>query len=121
MAARICNITFDCDDALKVGSFWAEVLGRKLDPGSDPGYASIGGSDAERSDPALFFEKVPESKAVKNRVHLDLVDPDSFAVSRFATLGASIVAEHQIGSHRWTVMQDPEGNEFCVAQGSFTG
>jgi hypothetical protein len=121
MPARIGNITFDCDDALKIGSFWADVLGRELDPGSSPGYASIGGGDPERSDPALYFEKVPESKAVKNRVHLDLVDPDSSAVSRFVTLGASIVAEHQIGSHCWTVMQDPEGNEFCVAQGSFTG
>jgi predicted enzyme related to lactoylglutathione lyase len=121
MPARIGNITFDCDDALKVGSFWAEVLGRALDPGSSPGYASIGGGDAERKEPALYFEKVPESKAVKNRVHLDLVDSDSSAVSRFTSLGGSIVAAHQIGSHRWTVMQDPEGNEFCVAQGSFTG
>jgi hypothetical protein len=121
MPARIGNITFDCDDALKVGSFWADVLGRELDPGSGPGFASIGGKDAERKEPALYFEKVPESKATKNRVHLDLVDSDTSAVSRFESLGASLVATHQVGSHRWTVMQDPEGNEFCVAQGSFTG
>jgi hypothetical protein len=121
MPARIGNITFDCDDALKVGNFWAEVLGRELDAGSGPGYASIGGSDTNRNQPALYFEKVPESKVAKNRVHLDLVDSDSLAVSRFVALGASIAAEHQIGSHRWTVMHDPEGNEFCVAEGSFTG
>jgi predicted enzyme related to lactoylglutathione lyase len=121
MSARIGNIAFDCDDALKVGSFWAKVLGRELDPGSGPGYASIGGGDAQRTEPALYFEKVPESKAAKNRVHLDLVDSDASAVSRFVDLGASVVGEHEIGNHHWTVMQDPEGNEFCVAQGSFTG
>jgi hypothetical protein len=121
MSARIGNITFDFDDALKVGRFWAEILGRELDPGSDSGYASIGGGDAQRSEPALYFEKVQESKVAKNRVHLDLVDPDSSAVSRYIDLGASIVAEHQVGKHRWTVMQDPEGNELCVAEGSFVG
>jgi hypothetical protein len=120
MLARIGNITFDCEDALKVGNFWSEVLGRELDPGSGPGYASIGGSDPHRNEPALYFEKVPETKVAKNRVHLDLVDSDNSAVSRFVALGASVVAEHQMGSHSWTVMQDPEGNEFCVAEGSYT-
>jgi hypothetical protein len=121
MAARIGNITFDCDDALKVGAFWAEVLGRDLDPGSGPGFASIGGGDADRAEPAIYFENVPEFKTVKNRVHLDVVDADPFAVDRFLTLGASVVGEQRMGSHQWTVMQDPEGNEFCVAKASFTG
>ncbi len=65
---------------------------------------------------------MPERKAAKNRMHLDLVDPDPSTVGRLVALGASIVAEHTLGDiHGWTVMQDPEGNEFCVAHKSFTG
>jgi predicted enzyme related to lactoylglutathione lyase len=121
--ARVINITFDCDDALKVGSFWSEVLGRPLDHGSNAGFVSIGGGDSERTEPAWYFEKVPEQKTAKNRVHVDLVDPDPLAVDRIVALGASIVGAHEIGGgrHRWTVLRDPEGNEFCIAEKSFTG
>lgn len=123
MPLRITNITFDCEDVLKVARFWSEALGRPLDPGSGPAFASLGGDDPERAEPAWYFEKVPELKVAKNRVHLDLVDPGPSAVDRLVALGASIVAHHQIrgGLHRWTVMQDPEGNEFCIAAKSFTG
>jgi len=121
MPARVGNITVDCDDVLKVAEFWSNALGRSLDLGSDPGFASIGRHDAERTESAWLFEKVPETKTAKNRVHVDLIDPDPSAVDRLVALGASVVAEHQVASHRWTVMQDPEGNEFCIAQGSFVG
>ncbi len=123
MTLRIGNITFDCDDVLKVAQFWSAAIGRPLDPRSSPGFASIGGGDPDRLEPAWYFEKVPEQKRAKNRMHLDLVDPDSAAVERLVSLGASVVAEHEIwgGRHHWTVMQDPEGNEFCVAPKSFTG
>jgi predicted enzyme related to lactoylglutathione lyase len=123
VALRVGNITFDCDDVLKVAQFWSSALARPLDPGSSPGFASIGGADVERVEPAWYFEKVPERKAAKNRMHLDVVDPDPSAVERLVALGASVVAEHQIGGgqHRWTVMQDPEGNEFCMAATSFAG
>ena len=121
MPARISNITFDCGDALVVATFWSRVLGRPLDPGASVFYCSIGGSDAARAEPALYFEKVPEAKTAKNRVHLDVVDRDPEVVDRLMTLGASLVAEHEManGAHRWTVMADPEGNEFCVAVTSF--
>ncbi|MDQ3896081.1 MAG: VOC family protein [Actinomycetota bacterium] len=123
MTLRVANITFDCDDVLKVAHFWSAAIGRPVDAGSSPGFASIGGDDPDRVEPAWYFEKVPEQKQAKNRMHLDLVDPDLAAVERLVSLGASVVAEHQIwgGRHRWTVMQDPEGNEFCVAEKSFTG
>lgn len=123
MPARLGNITFDCRDALVVGEFWSQVLGRPLDPGADAGFASIGGTDTGRGQPAWYFERVPEAKTAKNRVHPDLVDPDPSAVERLVALGASVVAEHAMasGGHRWTVMRDPEGNEFCVAAGSFEG
>ncbi len=123
MAPRVGNITFDCDDVLTVARFWSAAIDRPLDPNSDSQFASIGGGDADRVEPAWYFEKVPEPKVAKNRMHLDLVDPDPSAVKRLVSLGASIVAEHELpdGSQRWTVMQDPEGNEFCVANKSFTG
>jgi hypothetical protein len=121
VAARIGNITFDCGDVLTVARFWSAALDRPLDGISGPMFASIGGGDADRAEPAWYFEKVPEPKAAKNRMHLDLVDPDPAAVQRFVFLGATIVAEHTLGNHGWTVMQDPEGNEFCIANKSFTG
>jgi hypothetical protein len=123
MASRVGNVTFDCDDVLKVAVFWSEALGRPLDEGGSEFFASIGGADGQRSEPAWYFEKVPEPKQAKNRVHLDLINPDPSAVDELVRLGATVVGEHDLGggSHHWTVMQDPEGNEFCVAAKSFTG
>jgi hypothetical protein len=86
-------------------------------------FASIGTTDAGRVEPAWYFTKVPEPKRAKNRVHVDLVSPDPSTVDELIKLGASLVGEHELpgGSHRWTVMQDPEGNEFCIGEKSFTG
>jgi hypothetical protein len=123
MAARIGNITFDCDDVLKMAVFWSAVLGRPLDKGSSELFASIGGADGARQEPAWYFNKVPEPKRAKNRVHLDLVNPDPSAIDELVRLGATVAGDHEVpgGSHRWAVMQDPEGNEFCIAAKSFTG
>lgn len=121
MTARIGNIAFDCDDVLKIATFWSAVLGRPLDKGSTGQFASIGGTDATRREPAWYFNKMPEPKRAKNRVHLDLVNPDPSAVGELIRLGATVIGEHKIPGQRWTVMQDPEGNEFCIAAKSFTG
>jgi predicted enzyme related to lactoylglutathione lyase len=123
MAARIGNIAFDCDDVLKMAAFWSAVLGRPVDQGSSKLFASIGGADAKRREPAWYFNKVPEPKRAKNRVHLDLVNPDPAAVDELVRLGGTVTGKHRLpgGSQRWTVMQDPEGNEFCIAAKSFTG
>lgn len=121
MGARIANVTFDCDDVLKIAAFWSAVLGRPLDKGCSELFASIGGADGERREPAWYFNKVPEPKQAKNRVHPDLVSPDPSAIGELVRLGATVVGRHHIGSHGWTVMQDPEGNEFCIAARSFTG
>lgn len=66
---------------------------------------------------------MPEPKRAKNRVHLDLVNPGPSGVDELVRLGAMVLGDHQVpgGSHRWTMMQDPEGNEFCIAARSFTG
>lgn len=121
MAARIGNVTFDCADVPTMVAFWSAALGRPVDNGSSEFFASIGGGDAERRQPALYFNKTPESKRAKNRVHLDLVNEDPAAVDELVRLGATVAGEQRIPGHRWTVMQDPEGNEFCIAAKSFTG
>ena len=119
---KLGNIVFDCDDVLRVATFWSTVLERPLDDGANEYFASIGGADGERRDPAWYFAAVPESKQAKNRVHLDLTSPDESAVDDLVALGATVVGEHEMpGGHHWTVMQDPEGNEFCLAAKSFTG
>ncbi len=121
MAARVGNITFDCGDVLKLAAFWSAVLGRPLDTGSSEHFASIGGADGERREPAWYFNKVREPRQAKNRVHVDLVNPDANAVDEIVALGATVVGEHRIPGQSWTVMQDPEGNEFCIAAKAFTG
>ena len=67
---------------------------------------------------AIIFQKVPEPKIVKNRMHVDFDHPDMAAeVARLTDLGARAIAERSLGpGSRWTVMADPFGNEFCVAQ-----
>lgn len=70
--------------------------------------------------PRMLFARVPEQKTVKNRVHLDLrtgiEDADALAQLRASLLerGASAIDEGREGPHTWTVMTDPEGNEFCI-------
>jgi predicted enzyme related to lactoylglutathione lyase len=122
MPARVGNISFDCEDVLKVAAFWSAVLGRPVDEAASEAYASIGGADGTRREAAWYFQKVPESKQAKNRVHLDLVNPDPSAVDELVRLGATIVQNHaELPGHPWTVLLDPEGNEFCIAAKSFTG
>jgi hypothetical protein len=117
------NVTIDCDDVLRVARFWSAALGRPLDPRSSEAFASIGGKDADRAELAWYFAKVPGPKRAKNRVHLDLFDPSPTRVDDLVGLGATVVGEHEApaGVHGWTVLQDPEGNEFCVAAKPFTG
>jgi hypothetical protein len=54
-------------------------------------------------------------------VHADLIDPDPELVAKLVALRATMLEEHGLGFHRWTVMEDPEGNVFCVAAKVYTG
>jgi hypothetical protein len=121
MPARVGNITVDCDDVLKVAAFWSAALGRPVDPGGSEWFASIGGSDAARAEPAWYFNKVPEPRTAKNRVHVDVINPDPAAVGELIRLGATVTGQHEMRGHSWTVLQDPEGNEFCIAVKPFIG
>ena len=123
MAVRIAAVTVDCNDALAVARFWSAALDRPLDPRSTSDFASIGMPEHRDTkgwrlddDPTWLFAKVPESKTAKNRMHVDLAAPDrETEVARLLELGATLVADMNEWGYEWTVLQDPEGNEFCVA------
>jgi predicted enzyme related to lactoylglutathione lyase len=124
VTVRIAAVTVDCADALVVARFWAAALGRPLDPQASSGFASIGMPEHRdtrgwrlEGDPTWLFAKVPEGKAAKNRMHVDVAADDQEAeVARLVELGATRVRDMNEWGYEWTVMQDPEGNEFCVAQ-----
>jgi hypothetical protein len=126
MVVRIVSVTVDCADALTLGRFWSAALGRPLDPKASSDFAAIGFAGRRDTtgwaavgdgDQTWIFARVPEPKTAKNRLHLDLAAPDPEAeVVRLVALGATRVADLNEYGYVWTVMADPEGNEFCVAQ-----
>jgi hypothetical protein len=107
-------ITFDCDDPIAVASFWSAAIDRPVDAGATETFASIGFDDD--TQPGWFFNKVPEGKTVKNRMHVDLHAPDrEREIDRLIGLGAKRHSDHDEYGIRWTTMLDVEGNEFCIA------
>jgi hypothetical protein len=113
---RVTEVVVDCADHGAVVTFWAAALGYARSDVNEQYVALVPPGPPEPGRPPLLFQKVPEPKAVKNRVHLDLrgeVMADE--VARLVALGATVLAERSLGDFRWTVMADPEGNEFCVS------
>ena len=99
MTVSLGHITFDCRDAVALAGFWAQALGRPVDDGAQPFFATIG-YPATPERPAWLFLGVPEGKTAKNRMHLDLAaDPESGGreaeVQRLVALGATKVAEQE--------------------------
>lgn len=114
MTVSLFGLGLDCADAARLADFWAEVLGRSVDDGATSDFASIGMHGVPGS--VWLFQKVPEGKAAKNRMHPDLVTADLDAeVARIVSLGAGKQAEYAEGGVRWWTLTDPEGNEFDVA------
>ena len=118
----------DADDPHRIAAFWALALGYVTEPGYDePDGASI--IDPAGTGPAISFLRVPEPKAAKNRMHIDirvageppwdLARREQLIRSKVAELvaaDATVVEEVAEGEHlAHVVMLDPEGNEFCVA------
>ena len=113
-AIRFYEIVIDCSNPLRLAPFWAEALGYEIDE-LEEDVASIEHPTDE--GPAICFQRVPESKQGKNRVHFDLnVDDDELdgAVERLISLGARQVDVGQGVDRSWVVLADPEGNEFCI-------
>jgi predicted enzyme related to lactoylglutathione lyase len=137
MSVQIRAITFDCADPERLAAFWSAALGftKREVPAGFATWAEYLASqgipegqwstsaavmDPEGKCPRLLFLKVPEGKTVKNRVHLDLSPDGTMAeeVSRMVTLGARVERIFDDQADVFTVMQDPEGNEFCVERGA---
>jgi hypothetical protein len=116
------DIVIDCRGAPRLARFWADLMdgyavraydqaeiarlaSRGLTPETDPTVAVDG------PGPTLFFQEVPEEKVAKNRLHLDIEVADRpLEVERLTANGATVIARFET----WTVLQDPEGNEFCL-------
>ena len=117
MVSSLRNVTFDCRDALALARFWAEVLGWNVYHDVDP-EVLVTPSFPPVDGPKLLFLPVPEPRAVKNRVHLDIQPTDrgrDEEVDRLLELGATVVEDHRNpDGSGWVWMADPEGNDFCV-------
>src|SRR4051794_37378939 len=143
-AVRQVQVTFDCADPGALSAFWGEVLGYPpeappapfaswedaLDAWGIPedqrnDYSAV--SDPDKVGPRLFFQKVPEAKVVKNRVHLDVraapglqgedrMPPRGAGAERLPGRGPPRLERHEPGgvSAGHIIMGDPEGNEFCL-------
>ena len=110
---RIRNVVIDCTDPERLSPFWEAATG----------YARVWSNDyfivlspADQSQPALLLQRVPEAKVAKNRCHVDLLaEADAETeIQRLVALGATRGASYDMGV-QWTVMADPEGNEFCIS------
>jgi Glyoxalase-like domain len=118
ISASLLAVVVDCHDPLRQAEFWAQSLAYEVSQ-RNPGEFQV--SDPAGAGAALYFMKLPEPKASKNRLHLDLVTsgPMEAEVARLADAGAEMVEVRQDppsldNPDTWTVMRDPEGNEFCV-------
>jgi predicted enzyme related to lactoylglutathione lyase len=111
------SAVFDAADALALARFWAAVFGSDVDEESTAEKAYL--EAAGWGGPNIWFARVPEGKTAKNRMHFDLRAPGLVAeeVARLETLGARVLERHG----HYVVMQDPEGNEFCVEPGPAAG
>jgi hypothetical protein len=121
MSAFIYNVTFDARDPRALGRFWAAVTGYRVDGENDDAVALR--APDERGIRRILFMRVDDPTPGKNRMHVDLAsrEPDA-EIERLVGLGATLVDPRQGGvpawragnGTRWVVMQDPEGNEFCI-------
>ena len=118
MTLRLGEIVIDCGDHETVVAFWMAAMGDYERHDVNEQYVGIAPRERAPGRPTILFQKVPEPKVVKNRVHLDLRGESMTAeVERLKALGATFIAERTLGeTTRWTVMADPEGNEFCISQ-----
>jgi predicted enzyme related to lactoylglutathione lyase len=112
--ARVGAVMIDCHDPEALMDFWSQIVGIEVAQ-KYPDY--IFGSPLPGNHIRLAFQRVPEDKTVKNRLHLDISHEDPEAlIAKVENLGGSRLQDHEISGIHWTVLADPEGNEFCVTK-----
>jgi predicted enzyme related to lactoylglutathione lyase len=115
--ARFLFVTIDCADPAGLAAFWSALLDTPVGDAMDDGrFVFLQGRD---DLPVICFQRVPEPKTVKNRLHLDLsVDDLEATTARVVELGGSWGgAELTLEDFTWRTVADPEGNEFDLAVG----
>jgi predicted enzyme related to lactoylglutathione lyase len=117
MTSRLIALCFDANDPLALARFWAEALRWEVEDATDDEVALVP-TDGTRFE--ILFLRVPETKAGKNRIHLDLttvsIDDQRESVARLLELGGRHVDIGQGPDEPHVVLADPEGNEFCVIE-----
>jgi hypothetical protein len=137
---RQVQVTFDAADPHRLAAWWSDLLGYEVESGDEIvsqllETGVVGESDVVRIDghlffadavaavdpegkgPRFYFQRVPEPKIAKNRVHLDVPINEEMlddAVTRLVDRGAQFIEFGEHPGHWWAVMRDPEGNEFCL-------
>lgn len=115
MALNVVMVTVDTRDPDRLAAWWAEAVGSTVAPVMPGEFVTV----ALPNGLNLGFQRVEDPTAGKNRVHLDLTDDDAdAAVARLMSLGATERERHSFGDEfSWVVLEDPDGNAFCVAAG----
>lgn len=121
MTSRVSHTSIDCHNAYDLSQWWRQVLDYGIDPDdpNEPGHEECLIISPDGGHHILFLE-VPEAKTIKNRIHFDLRPTDRTRdeeIDRVLALGAT-AGEDFRGKYGpgtgWLVMNDPEGNEFCI-------
>ena len=121
MTSFIAHTTVDCRNAYELAAWWKQVLGYTdlEDDPNEPGHEECMIVSPDGGHRLLFIE-VPDEKSVKNRIHFDIQPQDGTRddeVRRVVGLGATETddqRDHYGPGIGWVVLQDPEGNEFCI-------
>lgn len=115
MLTRFHAVTFDANDVERVARFWCDSAGFDLDGHGLPYFAIL--RPVNNSVPKFIVIQVPETKSLKNRVYIEFTVGDLEAERRrLEELGATFDSDCEWDGSRWMVMQDPEGNEFCLVE-----
>ncbi|SDC32176.1 VOC family protein [Actinokineospora iranica] len=116
MTIGIGGVTIDCENPRALAEFWTKALGYEVVADYEGEFLFLGLPGMTFGDSLYVgLQRVPEKRLGKNRVHLDFHTEDRPAeVARLVALGAAELDVQTIPGLTWTVLADPEGNEFCV-------
>lgn len=108
------SVVVNTTDPDRLAEFWGAFLGVEIARRSGPWFIWL--KPQNQGGVSVAFQKVDDPTEGRRRLHLDThVDDPEAAIERAIGLGASRVEGHTVGDFSWTVMSDPDGNEFCIA------